>query len=132
WKLNVQGVVLVIYDPTITVRHAIKDAGFDPSKNWIIVLRVRERPKQEVGLDYVIDLRMPGIEKLRLTPREVNNGEAVAKPRRDFALLDADERYLSGLSLWWETVIDQKRRWLLIHDYPVPAGFTTDRTLLAL
>jgi hypothetical protein len=132
WKLNVQGVVLVVHEPTITVRQAIKDAGFDPSKNWIIILRVRGQPKQEVGVEYVIDLRTPGIEKLRLTPREVNNGEAVAKPRRQFALLEADERFLDGLGLWWETVIDAKRRWLLMHEYPVPAGFTTERTLLAL
>lgn len=132
WKLNVQGVLLVIQDPTIVVRQAIKDAGFDPSKNWIIILRVRGRPKQEVGLDYVIDLRTPGIEKLRLTPREVNNGEAVAKPRRQFALLHADESFLNGLGLWWETVIDEKRRWLLTYEYPVPAGFTAEHTLLAL
>lgn len=132
WKLNVQGVLLEIYEPTITVRQAIKDAGFDPAKNWIIILRVRGEPKREVGLDYVIDLRTPGVEKLRLTPREVNNGEAIAKRRLEFALLGTDERFLDGLSLWWETVIDAKRRWLLIHDYPVPTGFTTDRTLLAL
>lgn len=132
WKLNVQGVVLIVHEPTITVRQAMKDAGFDPSKNWIIILRVRDQPKLEVGLDHVIDLRTPGIEKLRLTPREVNNGEAVAAPRRKFALLDVDERFLNGLGLWWETVIDGERRWLLISDYPVPAGFIVQRTLLAL
>jgi hypothetical protein len=132
WKLNVQGVILDVHAPTISVRQAIKDAGFDPAKNWIIILRVRGEPKHEVGLDYVIDLRTPGIEKLRLTPREVNNGEAVTKPRREFGLLAVDERFLDGLRLWWETVNDAKRRWLLIHSYPLPAGFTTDRTLLAL
>ena len=132
WKLNVQGVLLVLHEPTIVVRQAIKDAGFDPSKNWIIILRVHEQPKREVGLDYVIDLRTPGIDKLRLTPREVNNGEAVARPRREFALLEVDERFLDASGLWWETLIDEKRRWLLLHDYPVPLGFTAARTLLAL
>jgi hypothetical protein len=132
WKLNVQGVLLDVHEPTIVVRQAIKDAGFDPRKNWIIVLRIHGQPKQQVGLDYVIDLRTPGIEKLRLTPREVNNGEAAARPRRDFAVLAVDERFLDGSGLWWETVIDQKRRWLLIYDYPVPPGFTAERTLLAL
>jgi hypothetical protein len=132
WKLNVQGVILEVHAPTISVRQAIKDAGFDPAKNWIIILRVRGEPKREVDLVYVIDLRTPGIEKLRLTPREVNNGEAIAKPHREFGLLAVDERFLDGLRLWWETVTDAKRRWLLIHNYPLPAGFTTDRTLLAL
>lgn len=132
WKLNVQGVVLTLDESSIVVRTAIKDAGFDPTKNWIVVLRVRDQPKREVGLDEVIDLRTPGIEKLRLTPKEVNNGEAAVKPRRQFALLEVDERFLNGLGLWWETVIDAERRWLLIHDYPVPKGYTVSRTLLAL
>lgn len=132
WKLNVQGVVLIVHEPTIVVHQAMKDAGFDPSKNWIIILRVRDQPKQEVNLDYVIDLRTPGIEKLRLTPREVNNGEVATAPRRKFALLDVDERFLNGLGLWWETIIDGERRWLLIYDYPVPVGFTVQHVLLAL
>lgn len=137
WKLNVQGVTLTIHHPTIQVRQAIEDAGFNAKKPWIIVLRVRGEPKREVGLDYVIDLRTPGIEKLRLTPREVNNGEAPSAPRREFALLDADLRFLEGLGLPWETTIDttnpkKARRWLLIHDYPVPPGYTAQRTLLAL
>jgi hypothetical protein len=132
WKLNVQGVLLTLDEPTIVVRAAIKEAGFDPSKNWIIVLRVRDQPKREVGLDDVIDLRTPGIEKLRLTPKEVNNGEAPVKLRREFSLLDVDERFLNGLGLRWETLVDTERRWLLIHAYPVPNGYTTSRTLLAL
>ena len=132
WKLNVQGVLLTLHEPTIVVRVAMKDAGFDPSKNWIIILRVRDQPKREMGLDEVIDLRAPGIEKLRLTPKEVNNGEAAVKLCRQFALLEVDERFLDGLGLWWETVIDAKRRWLLIYDYPVPNGYVTTRTLLAL
>jgi hypothetical protein len=132
WKLNVQGVLLTLDESSIVVRAAIQEAGFDPTENWIIVLRVRDQPKREVGLDEVIDLRMPGIEKLRLTPKEVNNGEAVVKPRRQFALLDVDDRFLNGLGLWWEAVTDAGRRWLLIHDYPVPLGYTTSRTLLAL
>lgn len=137
WELNVQGVLLVVHHPTIVVRQAIKDAGFDPAKPWIIVLRVRHQPKREVSLDDIIDLRTPGIEKLRLTPREVNNGEGPTALRRMFRLLDVDERFLDSLGLQWETLIEpcppnQKRRWLLIHDYPVPVGYTAQHMVLAL
>ncbi|WP_297447186.1 multiubiquitin domain-containing protein [Acidiferrobacter sp.] len=137
WELNVQGVILAVHEPTIVVRQAIKDAGFDPNKDWIIILRVRGEPKREVDLDFVVDLRTPGIEKLRLTPKEVNNGEAPSVPCRQFDLLEIDERFLNGLGLFWETIVDntvanQSRRWLLIHNYPVPAGFTVDHALLAL
>jgi len=137
WRLNVQGVILDLDEPTILVRQAIQDAGFNPNQNWIIILRMHGEPKREVGLDFVIDLRTPGIEKLRLTPREVNNGEAPMAPRRLFVLLEVDEIFLNGLGLFWETIIDNTdvnsaRRWLLIHNYPVPAGYTVSHTLLAL
>ena len=79
-----------------------------------------------------IDLRTPGIEKLRLTPKEVNNGEAPCAPRRDFDLLDVDEAHLGRLGLRWETVEEAARRWLVIYDYPVPGGYTASATLLAL
>ena len=132
WKFNVQGVLLTIDESSIVVRTAIQKAGFDPTKNWIISLRVRDQPKREVGLDEVIDLHTPGIEKLRLTPKEVNNGKAASELRRHFALLDADVHFLDGLGLWWESVIDGGRRWLLMHDYPVPDGYTNSCTQLAL
>lgn len=137
WKLNVQGVIVDVREPTIVVRQAIKDAGFDPEKNWIIILRVHGEPKREVALDFIVDLRTPGIEKLRLTPREVNNGEAPSAPRRQFDLLEIDEGFLKGLGVFWETIVDNtiannNRRWLFIHNYPVPGGFTVEHTLLAL
>ena len=72
-----------------------------------------------------------GIERLRLTPRNVDNGEAPT-PRRDFALLDADEDHLDRLGLRWETVLEGKRRWLLIHGYRMPSGYTVSNTELAI
>jgi len=133
WKLNVQGVILDIHTPVIGVRDALTRAGFDPDKGWYIFLKVEGQPKRPVELTDVIDLRTPGIEKLRLTPREVTNGEGpLAPPRREFALLGIDEKYLDELGLRWETVVDVNRRWLLIHDFPVPHGFTVKQTVLAL
>jgi len=132
WRLNVQGVILELTTPTIRVREALSKAGFNPDQGWHIFLKVAGQPKQAVSLDEHVDLRTPGIEKLRLTPREVNNGEALPTPRRAFALLEVDERHLNALGALWETVEEHGRRWLLIHDYPVPAGYTVTRTLLAL
>ena len=132
WKLNVQGVTIETAKPTIIVSDAMTRAGFDVTQDWHIFLRVAGQAKREVTLTDVIDLRTPGIEKIRLTPKEVNNGEASPAPRRDFALLDADEEFLHGLGCKWETVDDAGRRWLLIHHYPVPSGFTVAQTRLAL
>ncbi len=132
WKLNVQGVTIESATPTIVVSDAMTKAGFDVAQAWHIFLKVVGQAKREVALTDVIDLRTPGIEKIRLTPKEVNNGEAPPAPRRDFALLDSDEDYLDGMGCKWETVDDGGRRWLVIRHYPVPAGFTADRTQLAL
>lgn len=131
WKLNVQGVPLVSDLPSIVVRDAITRAGFDPDKGWFVFLKVQGQPKREVALADPIDLRTPGIERLRLTPRNVDNGEAIP-PRRDFALLDVDEDHLDQLGLRWETVVEGERRWLLVHRYPIPGGYKTSDTELAI
>jgi len=132
WQLNVQGVIIASTSPTILVKTAIEEAGFDPDQDWQIFLKVAGEPKRPETLTDIIDLRTPGIEKLRLTPKHVHNGEAAPKLRRAFALLEVDERHLQALGLRWETLIEGERRWLVIHDYPVPRGYTVNRTLLAL
>jgi hypothetical protein len=132
WKLNVQGVVLELTEPTIVVRDALVLAGFNPHQGWQIFLKITGQPKQPVNLTTEIDLRTPGIEKLRLTPKDVNNGEAPPSLCRAFALLDIDEAHLNRLGLRWETIIEAQRRWLLLHDYLLPAGYTVTHTKLAL
>lgn len=131
WKLNVQGVVIQSEDPTITVRAALVAAGFDPEQGWIIVLKASDA-KRQVTLDDFIDLRAPGVEKLRLTPREINNGEVDEVLRRDFSLLPTDEAGLNARNLEWETIVDGGRRWLLLSNYNLPAGYTITAATIAL
>jgi hypothetical protein len=129
---NYSAFVLDVATPTIVVREALIQAGFNPDQGWQIFLKIAGQAKQLVDLNTEIDLRTPGIEKLRLTPNDVNNGEAPPAPCRTFALLDIDETHLNRLGLRWETIIEAGRHWLLIHDYPVPTGYTVERTKLAL
>ena len=132
WQLNVQGVVITSQSPTIIVREALIMAKFDVSQGWQIFLKVVDKPKKAVELNTVIDLTEPGIEKLRLTPKEVNNGEASQAERRDFALLDVDEDHLDQFAVRWETIVDSGRRWLIVDSYRVPTGYTSGETKLAL
>lgn len=132
WLLNVQGVRLELHEPTIVTRDALIKAGFNPDQGWHIFLKVTGHPKREVDLTTVIDLRTPGIEKLRLTPKDVTNGDAVRSPRSEFALLDVDEVYLDQRFAFWETLVEGGRRWLVIHGYPVPVGYNIHRVTLAL
>lgn len=125
WKLNVQGVTVKSDQPTITVRDALAKAGFDTDTAWIIVLKTASERKQ-VGLDHVVDLREPGLEKLRLTPPEINNGEVATVIRRDFALLPADEAWLGDRGHDWSTFVENGRRWLLLRGIQMPAGYNVD------
>jgi Prokaryotic E2 family E len=130
-RLNVQGVILELMTPTIEVRQALQDAGFDPDQGWQIFLKIHGEPKKEVSLTDTIDLRTPGIEKLRLVPKHVINGDREGPPQRTFALLEADETHLDRLGLRWETVIEANRRWLVIFGYPTPQGYTNRHVALA-
>jgi hypothetical protein len=132
WKLNVQGVTIESSHPEIGVRQAIKQAGFNPDTPWIIILKIAGEPKKEVDLNFVIDLRHKGIEKLRLTPRQINNGEMAAARRVEFAMLPQDERHLDDLGLRWETLVDVGRRWLILRNYPVPPGYRIPVTDIAI
>lgn len=132
WVLNVQGVRLEVSTPTIVVSDALSRAGFDANQGWHIFLKVAGRPKQALELTSIVDLRTPGIEKIRLTPKDVSNGEAAQALRRDFALLGVDECFLDASFGRWETVVDNQRRWLLIFGFPVPTGFSERHTTLAL
>jgi hypothetical protein len=132
WKLNVQGVDIEWPHPHITVRDAIKEAGFNPDSPWIIILKVAGEPKKEVDLSFTIDLRHKGIEKLRLTPKQINNGEMSTVRRMDFALLPRDESHLDRLGLQWETIVEGGRRWLIIRNYPVPEGYQSRITDIAI
>lgn len=132
WQLNVQGVIVNSEQPTIIARDALKAAGFNPDKSWILVLKVKGEPKQTIAMDDVIDLRKPGIEKLRLTPAEINNGEAVVTFSQDFSLLEKDSTYLNQQNYDWETRLAGTRRWLIIHGYPLPGGYNHEQINLAV
>jgi len=133
WKLKVQGVPLEFDKYEVTVREAAERAGIDLSLHWKITLTVQGHNSQDVTIDDTIDLRTPGIEKLRFTPKDVGNGEAAAAPRRAFNVLPVDVAYLNQLGLRWETCIGTDGlRYLLVHDFELPAGYSHRHVQLAL
>lgn len=52
--------------------------------------------------------------------------------RRQFDLPSFDTEYLGTIGLDWETVVEGSGRWLLIHRWRVPAGYTVENTTVAL
>ncbi|CAJ6824499.1 Uncharacterised protein [Burkholderia pseudomallei] len=133
WKLRVQGVTLNYDVPRVKVADAMRRAGFDPTKAWNIFLIVAGQPKKPIDVNYIVDLCTPGIEKIRLIPRNVDNGDGQQPElRREFDLLEVDEHYLNSTGLRWETTLSDNQRWLIIHGYELPSGFTPAASTLAL
>jgi len=133
WKLKVQSVILEYDVKHIKVGDAMKRAGYDPTKAWDIFLIVSGQPKQKVDVEYIVDLTIPGVERIRLMQRNVDNGEsAVSTLRREFNLLGVDVIHLNATGWKWETIADEANRWLLIHDYSMLTGYVPATVKLAL
>lgn len=132
WKLNVQGVTLTVDTPVIKVRKALELAGVSTDQGWHIYLIVEGHDKRELGLDDDIDLTQPGIEKVRLTPKDVDNGESALSTVRQFRLLPADEAFLDGAYPGWQAVIENARQWILLPGYKLPTGYTQSLVNLAI
>jgi hypothetical protein len=130
WELDIQGERFQWPAPTITVREALIKAKFDVTKPWIITLKVKDKAKEKVGLDDVIDLRQPGIERLRVLKGEVTNGDGM--PGLSFPLLPKDEAWLSENGYTWRTMIEGANRWLLLEHFPLPAKFNVNTCTLAV
>lgn len=52
--------------------------------------------------------------------------------RRQFSLPEADETFLESLGLLWEAIVENGVRWLLLHGYPVLAGYNHNIVIVAV
>lgn len=52
--------------------------------------------------------------------------------RRQFILPQRDREFLEACGFAWETLTDAGGQWLLIHDFPVPAGYNAEKVIVAL
>ena len=111
----------------LTGREILAIAGKVPPENWILS-QLKRKAVVPVGLDERIDLTEPGIERFMTMPKDQTEGE----PRRAFQIPTSDAEGLVALGHFWETVVVPSGNWLLIHNFPVPPGFTCETTTVAL
>lgn len=52
--------------------------------------------------------------------------------RRHFDLPEEDVEYLNAMGLPWEAVADAGNQWVLVHNFPVPEGYTVESTTVAI
>lgn len=97
--------------------------------------RLRGGKVESINPDTIVNLLTPGLERFITIPKENSEGEtspsateaAIAVSpvpvRRDFALLEGDTEYLDANHPGWEAIRDGNKPYVILHDFPVPAGY---------
>lgn len=124
---------LVVESETISGAEILRLAG-KTSDRYKLYQHIRGHQPVLVDPSTPVDLTTPGVERFTTMPKDTTEGrEDTALLRRDFAMPDADVAYLEGLGLPWESILDGQTRWLLIHRWSVPDGYSaTTQVSLAL
>jgi hypothetical protein len=117
---------MTIHDPT--GRQILVAAGKVPPENFLLNQKICGQMKP-VGLDEKVDLRAAGVERFVTLPKDQTEGRSAA--RRMFVLPEEDTELLEAGGYDWETVVGGGR-WLLIHDFALPPGFTCSSTSAAI
>jgi hypothetical protein len=131
WQLKVRRDTLEFDKPCVLASEVLEKAGFDLEKCWDMVL-VTASGRINVGINDKIDLSEPGVEKLRIKPKTINNGEQAKSVNTAFSLLPKDHDYLNATHSEWRTIIDGGKRWLIIDNYRLPQGYDVEYVSMAL
>jgi hypothetical protein len=121
---------IIVERPTVTGSEILANVGKTPEGFKLYQLKRKHQPIL-IGPSDVVNLREPGVERFTTMPKDTTEGRE-NPPRQDFTLPEADEAYLIGLGLPWETILDGGSRWLVIHDWQLPTGYNHQKTSLAL
>jgi hypothetical protein len=74
YRFKVNGEPYVVSDPIITGREVLTIAGKTPLADYTLRVKVAGQKPQKVGLDEVVNLRHPGIEKFKALPLDQTEG----------------------------------------------------------
>jgi hypothetical protein len=122
---------IVVDTPTINGTEILAKVGKTPEKFKLYQHKHGHQPIP-IAPNHVVDLREPGVERFTTMPKDTTEGLEALCIKKDFRLPESDEAYLNNRSLKWEAVLDVKSRWLIIHDWKIPAGYNYGIAKLAL
>ena len=122
--------------PAMTGREILALAGKNPVNRFRLDQKLRGGQAKKVGYDESVSFAAPGVERFMTVPLDQHEG-AVAAPatpsgRREVALPEHDVEHLDARGLPWETVVDGRRQFLLVHDFPLPDGYQARTATVAL
>lgn len=110
-------------------REILTLAGKTPPEQYKLRQKLRGGQVRPLGLDDDVDFTTPGVERFMTLRLDQTEGLSV---RRAFKLPAFDESFLNSMGLAWETIVEGGKQWLLIHDHPVPPGYTNSSAIVAL
>jgi hypothetical protein len=122
---------VVVHAPTITGTEILAKVGKTP-EGFKLYQHKRGHQPILIGPDQVVNLREPGVERFTTMPKDTTEGRAGTCLRQDFRLPESDEAYLQGLGLTWEALLEGASRWLIIHEWTIPAGYNQGQVSIAL
>jgi hypothetical protein len=122
---------VVVETPTITGREILGKVGKDPA-GFKLYQHKRHHQPILIHSETVVNLREAGVERFTTMPKDTTEGQNDLCRARGFALPQADEDYLAGMGLPWETRVHLNGQWLIIHDWKMPPGYNVATNTLAL
>lgn len=109
---------------------------------YTLRLRLRGGKIETVSPEQIVKLDEPGLERFITIPKENSEGERVQGPsqsnypssplRRDFMLCETDTTFLDANHSNWEAVMDNGVPYVVLNNFPVPAGYNHSRVRAAI
>lgn len=131
YKIRIDKERKVVHTASISGREILALVDKTP-EGYKLYLHKRGHQPVLIEPDRVVDLREPGVERFTTMPKDTTEGHTSVALHREFQMPQADEEYLEGLGLPWETIVDGKSQWLFVHDWTIPTGYNHSRVSLAL
>lgn len=131
YKIKIQNQFHIVNHPILSEEQIIRLGGKTDIACWD-VLQFFSNKAHPVKLEdkQLLDLtRAQCLLYLVLQPRKQQEGK---ETRRQFTLPAEDQQFLNQQGLLWETLLTSQGHCLLIHDFPVPAGYNVEKAMVIL
>lgn len=128
FRIRVDLATYVVDKPAITGREILTLASKTPPERFLLRQRLRGTQARDIGLDSIVDLTEPGVERFTTLPRDQTDGIL----RRQFPMSEGDAAELNELGFEWETVQDGSGQWVLQHGCIVPCGYVESKVSIAV
>ena len=129
YKIKIDRQIFEVESECMTGKQILELAGKIPIDRFQLNMKLKGGKVKKIGYEETVCFSDPGLEKFMTLPLDQTEGESL---RKDFALLEEDEDYLNSFDLEWETIIEGNRKWILIHNHPIPEGYNVNTAMMAI